>query len=161
MAEKKLTRDEIKELLDKWGGLRKRLDLEEKKRTKAMSPVIERHAAELAEATAEHDEKISKLSAQEAPLRTQIQNWLLTHKKALTVEGAKAKAALTVHIKLGARQAEAKDFIAAAKGKGEDDIYACLKVLVEAGENLIGKEAMDEIATKPETEVKTAGVALI
>jgi len=158
-TKKKLTRDEIKVYVDEWAGLASRIERAEKARTKAMSPVIERHAEELAAVTGEHDTKLENLRAQAAAIEGQVIPWLTEKKTPVRIAGEKGEAVLTIGTRYGARSVTVADFLEAAKGEKKEAAYGCLKVMVEKAEKMLGKDKFDKIAPKAAAVVKTAVLA--
>lgn len=147
---RKLSKAAIKKHLAQYATLAKKITTAEEKLTKELQPA----QLEFDQATqvirAAHEPKIQKLRNEQLAIEQQVISWLQDQTSDVTVAIETAEAIRKTETSVGARVIDVKKFLVIAQRKG-DEALACINVLINKAEKLLGKKEVDAISTKPET----------
>lgn len=141
----------IRAKADEWAAIRGKIRAAEAAKDEALAPLVEKHAKEMAAASKKHDGPIAKLQESADAIEQEIKGWLMTRDAPMRIESEKAVAEFRISSKLGPRVISVKQFLEAAKSKGEA-MYECINVLVAKAEELLGKKEVDAISVRPESK---------
>ena len=152
----KLTQAAVKDLAEQYAAAAMAVQKAESARDRAVTPLMERHAEEMAAATAKHDRKIAELTASANDLYFEVMAWLEAQPKSLRLETEHAIAELNIAsiTKAGPRVVEAKAFIAKAESQKKDP-WTCIKVEVGKAEKLLGPKDIDAVSKRNESVVES------
>jgi hypothetical protein len=156
---KKLAKAAIKEHLENFAALAKKISKVEETMNAEMQPAIKRFDTATQAIREFYEPRIQKLRDQQSAIEKEVITWLNDQEKDTVVDAGTAEAVRKTETKIGARVIDVKRFLEAAKAKG-DEMYECINVLINKAEKLLGKKAVDSISTKPETTLVTTQLRL-
>lgn len=147
----KLSQKAVKELADQWAAKKAEIAKLQAKRNAAIEPIIAQHNEELAPMLRRFDPKIEQLESEADSISGQVLGWLNEQGAPIRLEGENAVAEYALQTKVGARVIDVKKFLETAKSTGEA-MFDCINILVAKAEKLLGKNELDQISERPESE---------
>ena len=144
----KPTLEEIKAAADEYVKLSRRIATVETARERAMAPVIERHAKEVAEATGSFDKRIEKLERQAAEKRAFVKAFLAGRTRTFADQGEISEFGVMVGSKPGTRVPDREKLRKLCREKGVD-YDAITTVLLGEADKALGVTAVTEISERP------------
>jgi hypothetical protein len=138
-----LTQKDVRAKADKWAAHQKAIEKLEAKKSEELSEFEAQYRAAVAEINDVYEPKLQALREKAETIKNELIAWLEKHGKPIAVLGAAAEA--VNEWSNGNRVVDPKKFYALAK----DKFFECVTVGVKKAEEVLGKETVDEISTKP------------
>ncbi|MEZ5421834.1 MAG: hypothetical protein R2682_01910 [Pyrinomonadaceae bacterium] len=141
----KLTQTEIKLLADEWAALGRKIEKQNTALGRELEPHITAHNEAVKPILEKYDAKLEKLAARRGEIEETVKEWLTDHGKPVSLEGVDAVAANV--LQTGSRRIDPQAFFDRVKERNAA-FWECVTIAIQKADRFLGKNAVDELATK-------------